>query len=185
MARLTSGNLAFEFRFVEVDRNGWVQYELTFLWEGEPLVNDRLLKRDGLYWLKRRVGAFKASERNKDTFLPVLAEVLRTSEPNYWQPVEPSVVIAFYPEMAFPFLQSAPPTPLSDERRRAKELHDGKLPDDLMNMIIFIDGHNLRNGKPFSGEGLSLMINPTREQLSRFYGRLQGEYKQFKQKYGL
>ena len=183
MARLISGNLAFEFRFIEIDKNGWVQYEFAFLWEGEPLVNDRLLKRDGLYWLKRRVGSFKANERAADTLLPVLAEVLRTNEPNYWQPAEPNVVIAFYPEMAFPFLQAAPTTVLSEDRLRAKELYGGKLPDDPINMIVFVDTHNLRHGKPYSGEGLSLMLNPTREMLQLFYDDLSHEYEKFRQQY--
>ena len=57
MAILQSGNLGLEIRFIEYDSNDWVQYEILFLYKGEPMVQDHQLKRVNEHWQKRSPGA--------------------------------------------------------------------------------------------------------------------------------
>jgi hypothetical protein len=69
MAKLTSGNLALEIRFREVDEAGWVQYEILFLWKNKPIIDDALLKRDNEYWQARNYGALKSNQYERDDLI--------------------------------------------------------------------------------------------------------------------
>ena len=72
MATLNAYNLGLEIRFIELDSNNWVQYEIRFLYKDEPMVVDSQLKRSPEHWAKRSPGAFKANQYGQDGFLPTL-----------------------------------------------------------------------------------------------------------------
>ncbi|MFQ6072795.1 MAG: hypothetical protein ACE5KT_08875, partial [Methanosarcinales archaeon] len=105
MAKLQSDNLTLEINFTTFDYE-WVNYEIFFYWEDNIIINDSILKRSSEYWSKRRIGSFLANEYRKDTLIETIKKVLDTNEPDYWEPIEPDVIIAIYPEMFFPFLKS-------------------------------------------------------------------------------
>ncbi len=191
MAKLTSNHLTLEIRFREFDKAGWVQYEVFFLWQNQPLVNDALLKRDRAYWNARSTGAFKANDYERDDLITIIEKVLETNQPEYWQPIEPDVTVAFYPNMEFPFLESHWQWVEEDDESRqteeAAEQHkpiaEDAPPDDWITLIVAVDTYNLKDSHGYSGEGLALIICPTRQQLEEFCAELKREYQEFVEKY--
>lgn len=191
MAILKSGNLIFEFRFKEFDDCGWVQYEILFKWGDQPIINDSILKRYNEHWANRSFGAFKANDHREDSFIQILDKVLETNEPDYWEPIEPDVTIGIYPDMYFPFLEShlklvwekPEAKQKREERERGKSEAAGRLPDDPITLVIFVDQYNMEDCEPYSGEGPALIMVPTRKQLETFAKELKKEYMEFKNKY--
>jgi hypothetical protein len=179
MAKLTSGNLTLEIRFREFDDAGWVQYEILFLWENKPIINDALLKRCNKHWQARNYGAFKANQYERDDLIAKLEKVLETNEPGYWEPLEPDIIIGIYPEIAFPFLRSkleilyeSEEFRQSREHREKSKQETGKLPDDPITLIVFVDAYNFENSDGYSGEGPALIMSPARSALELFCSEL-------------
>ncbi len=188
MAKLTSNRLTLEISFREFDKAGWVQYEVLFLWENEPLINDALLKRHNEHWSARSFGAFKANQYRQDDLITTIEKVLETNEPDYWEPLDPDVIIAIYPDTFFPMLKShyrlvRESDESSSRRELRKQKAKDKLPDDPMAMIVFVDTYNLKNADSYSSEGLALIVSPTRQELETFCMQLRQEYSEFKTKY--
>jgi hypothetical protein len=104
MAKLSAESLTLEIKFTGF-KAGDVLYEIAFLFEGESMINDALLKRSSDYWSSRRPGVFLARDYEKDYLIQTIEKVLETSQPEYWEPYEPDVVLAIYPEMYFPFMK--------------------------------------------------------------------------------
>ena len=189
MALLKSELLSLEINFVGFEY-GWVQYEIYFRWENEPIINDNLLKRDGEYWGSRKTGSFLANEDDKDTLIDTISKVLETNEPEYWEPIDPDIIVAIYPGMFFPFLKSH--YTLIDERKNHKKKRQereklkkelGRLPDDSFTIIVFIDAYNFKNSDAYYGEGISLHLIVDRVTLENFKSDLSKEYSEFKEKY--
>lgn len=186
MAVLQSGNLSFDFQYAGFE-HGWVQYQFFFLWKGEPIIRDESLKRWSKYWDGRPVSAFLANTYKEDCFLPILKKLLESDEADYWEPIEPDIVVAIYPDGYFPFLKSH--TSLvyeseeskrkKDARRKLKE-EKGKLPDDSYTFIAFVDAYNLKEADAYYGQGLSLQMIVSREDLEIFANNLDREYTDFK-----
>jgi hypothetical protein len=192
MAKLTSNHLTLEIRFREFDKAGWVQYEVFFLWQDQPLVNDALLKRGREYWNARSRGAFKANDYERDDLIATIEKVLETNQPEYWQPIEPDVTVALYPQMDFPFLESHwQRVEEGDENQQTEEdternrpiIEDDLPPDDWITLIAAVDTYNLKDSRGYSGEGLALIMCPTRQQLEEFCAELKREYQEFVEKY--
>lgn len=93
MALLKSELLSLEINFVGFEY-GWLQYEIYFRWENEPIINDNLLKRDGEYWGSRKTGSFLANEDEKDRLIDTISKVLQTNESQYWEPIDPDIIVA-------------------------------------------------------------------------------------------
>jgi len=106
MAKLVSEQLSLEVSFVHFDGDS-VIYEFKFLWDDKPLVNDDVLKNHG-WWQSRSHGAFRANEWEHDTLIGFIEKALQTDGQVCWEPYEPDVYVAIYPQMHFPF---TPPTP--------------------------------------------------------------------------
>jgi hypothetical protein len=172
-------------------KGGWVQYEVLFLWKGKPIVNNALLKRRGKYWRARSKGAFKANEYRHDTLIPTLERVLETNKPEYWEPIEPDTVMAFYPDTYFPFMKSHYRVVWEKEaikrarerRKQAKAKAGGKLPDDPITVIACVDAYNLDDADAYYGEGIAQIMCPTRKELEAFCKQLKREYAVFKRRY--
>jgi len=189
MARLTSGDLSFDFRYAGFEY-GWVQYEFYFRWKNEHIARDSLLKRWGEYWGRRPEGAFLANEYEEDGLLPLLKKVLDEDKADYWEPMEPDIIVAVYPEAYFPFLPSRHKLIYESDENKAKreerenlEREKWKLPDDSYTVIIFIDAYNFREADAYYGQGLSLYLIVTRRDLEEFAEALESEYIEFKQKF--
>jgi hypothetical protein len=149
------------------------------------------LKRVNEHWSKRSYGAYKANEYRVDTLIPVIRNVLESNEPDYWQPLEPDIVLAIYPEIYFPFL---PPkwelVSESEKISRMRETHQlvkdlaGQLPDDPFTVITLIDAYNFGDTSGYSGVGPALILHASRWQVKNFCDQLQGEYELFCAEYG-
>ena len=190
MATLKYGKLSFDFRYTGFDEDGWVQYQFYFLWQGKPIVRDEPLKRWGKYWGGRPESAFLANDYKSDRFVPFLRKVLETDEPDYWEPMDPDITVAVYPEGYFPFLEShLELINESDEAKRDKEARrklkeeKGKLPDDLFTFIALVDAYNFKDTDAYYGQGFSIHMTVVRQALEAFADELEKEYAEFKEKF--
>lgn len=188
MAKLASGKLSFEIQYAGLDYE-WVQYHLYLRWEDENIVRDELLKRQGAYWASRPEGAFLANEYRGDGVLPFLKKVLDEDEAEYWEPVEPDVIIAIYPESYFPFLKphwnlrwESPERKAEREARQTLNKDKEKLPDDSFTVIVFVDAYNFKEASAYYGQGFSLHLIVSREDLEQFARDLESEYMEFKER---
>lgn len=186
MALLQSGNLGFEFCYAHTDGE-WIYYQLRFLWCNESVVNDSVLKREGAYWGQRPPGRFLACEHAHDGLLPLLKKVLATDTADYWEPVDPDVIIAVYPKDYFPFLPSHWKRVFrNEEEKRAEEVRQkleeerGQQPSDVFTLIAFVDAFNFKDAAYYSSGGLSLQMAVKRQELQRFLSDLKREYEAFR-----
>lgn len=189
MAKLTYKSLSLEIKYVGF-KAGDVQYEIAFLWEGESMINDALLKRNTSYWSSRSKGAFLANEFEKDSLIETIEKVLESNESDYWEPCDPDVTIAIYPEMFFPFLKSHYEIAwMSEKAKRAREEYErekmekGRLPDDPFTVIAFVDAYNFRNSTAYCGSGIALNMIVERKDVETFCSDLKKEYAEFKEKF--
>lgn len=188
MAKLASGKLSSWIQFAGLEC-GWVQYHLYLQWNGENVVRDELLKRRGEYWGSRPKGAFLANELENDSLLPFVKRVLDEDKADYWEPLEPDVMIAIYPESYFPFLKphygthwESPESKAKREARQMLKKEKGKLPDDSFTVIVVVDAYNLKEATAYYGQGFSLHLIVTREDLEQFARDLESEYMEFKER---
>lgn len=179
MAKLQSENLILEIRFKPFEYE-WINYEIMFYWKDYIIINDNILKKAGEYWGKRPYGTFMANDYERDHLIDTIRKVLNTNEPEYWEPLEPDVKIAIYPDKFFPFLKSHwilidetdEKTKQDDSEKQDKD----KYTDDLFTIIIFIDSYQFNDSVAYSGEGISLHIIVDREHLEKFATDLEIEY---------
>lgn len=188
MAVLKEGKLSLEIVFRCLDDALWVQYEIYFRWQNEPILRDDLLKRDPKYWNKRSPGALLAGEYERDTLLSVIDKVLRDKEADYWVPTEPDVVVAFFPDFVVPFMPSGAKLIYESEdqkverqqRESSKEKSGGKLPGDPITILAMVDCKNLKGCHTYEGHGPALVLTTTRTKLKRFRNQLAAEWEKFK-----
>lgn len=178
MATLCNGDLSFEFVFKELDASLWVQYEIYFRWQGKPVFRNDILKRTPPGWSEWPMGALRANDAEIDTFVPTLQAAINAVKPAVWSPVEPDIMIAFYPNRCFPFVpvdaDEGPKEPLW-----IREPDDRRLPDDIITMIAFTDAYNFKGCSPYYGSGFAMILTPTRKELSLFYESVKQEYDAF------
>jgi hypothetical protein len=179
MAKLQSDDLTLDIKFMGF-KDEWIEYEIKFYWKDDIIVNDNILKREGEYWGKRSTGAFLANDYEKDFLTGTIRDILRTNEPEYWEPLEPDAIIAIYPGRFFPFLKSHIIEEETEEKEHEenekKKQTKGKQPDDIFTIITFIDSYTFKNNMAYSGEGISLHLIVTRENLEKFANELEIEY---------
>ena len=197
MAILDSYNMALEVRFREYDPDRWLQYDLLFLYKGQSMANEALLKKTGGFYERRAHGAYRCNEYGGDTLIPTLEHVLAENRPASWTPLEPDAKIAFYPEMVFPFMRSTSTTHSyeliyeSDESRLEREEHEmqkalfGKLPNDLFTVIAFADAYNFERGPIYTGSGPALILITHRQDVEDFLRQLKEEYAHFHKAWNL
>lgn len=196
MAKLASGNLSIEIRFVELDRSNWIQYEIFFLYKDQPMIQDKLVKRVNLHLSKHSLGAFRANEDadgDAGGLIDTLRNALQTEEMQYYVPIEPDFIFAVYPDMAFPFMGSRYIRVWkSEEAQRAEKQQEedraaagGKLPYDLFTVIMMVDVYNFDDEFAYSGEGPAIIMVVTRMDLLKFLEDYEHEFNEFCRIYGL
>lgn len=176
MAKLQSGDLILEIKFSSFEPD-WVAYEVKFSWKDDVIVNDNILKRTGEFWGKRSYGTFLANDYERDLLVDTIRKVLNTGEPDYWEPVEPDIVIAIYPDMYFPFMKSHW-TLIYEGDRKQEEMEPEK--GNCFTIITFIDSYNFKDAGAYSGKGISLHLIVEREGLENFVTELESEFKSLK-----
>lgn len=189
MAKLISGNLALEIRFIELDANQWIQYEIRFLYKDEPMVQDGQLKRTNAHWQKRSPGAFKVNQYGHDGFIPTLRAALDSDEVESFTPMDPDVTFVVYPRRVFPYLSHIMETDGSDEeeadRERIREIAGGQLPDDPVTIICKIDLYNYGEQVVYAGQGPALILLTRRHVVREFLQQLEEEYAEFCTKWNI
>ena len=171
---------------------GWVQYEIYFRWQGESILNDSILKRNGEYWGSRPSDSLLANEHRECCILPLLQKVIVSNDADYCEPVEPDITLAIYPVHTFPFLPSHWKLVYEkenhkkerEEREQLKQ-EKGVLPDDLIDMMLLVDTYNFKGCSAYSGDGICLKMTVRRIQLEEFYENLKSEYITFKNKFNV
>lgn len=178
MAKLQSDELTLEIKFKPF-KDEWVNYDIIFYWRCDIIINDGILKREGEWWNKREYGTFMANDYEKDHLIDTIKNVIKTNKAEYWEPMEPDVIIAIYPHIFFPFLKShwtLVDNENIDKERIDKETIKEEVDDDLFTIITFIDSYNFKYSKSYSGEGISLHMIVRREDLEKFISDLEMEY---------
>lgn len=191
MAMLKSDDLSFEFQFTGF-QYGWVKYQFYFRWKGDTVIRHDVLKDCSEYWKDRPVGAFLANEIREDTLISFLKEVLEKDNPDYWEPMEPDIILAVYPGMYFPFMPSHMKLVYESDEVKAmrtamekERAEKGKLPDDAYTVIIFVDAYNMKEADAYYGQGLSLQMIVHRKDLEQFVADLEEEYLMFRKVFGV
>ncbi|MCP4176437.1 MAG: hypothetical protein GY756_01615 [bacterium] len=191
MAKLYSGNLNLEINFTGFTA-GEIDYEISFFWKEKPIVDDSILKREGSYWAKRKKGSFLASESDHDTLIYIFEKAMKENKSYTWEPSEPDVIIAIYPEKEFADLNIFPQNiniaefhKQCDSERILEKQEKGDLPDDTFALIIFVDAYNFKNSQSYYGSGISLHMVVNRSDLEFFISTLNNEYTSLKKKHGL
>lgn len=189
MATLRSEDLSFEFNYSNFE-GGWIRYQFYFRWRGDNIINESILKKEGDYWGNRADGAFLAEEYEADGLTRLLKKVLEKNQADYWESLDPDILVAVYPDQFFPFLPSHYQLVCeSDEHKAEREVREklkkeqGNLPDDLFTMIVSVDAYNLKHAVTYYGSGLSLQMVVSREELEVFLNNLETEYQVFKEQF--
>lgn len=189
MATISSEDLSFEFNYSNFE-GGWIRYQFYFRWRGDNIINESVLKKEGDYWGNRGDGAFLAEEYEVDGLTRLLKKVLEKNQADYWESLDPDILVAVYPDQFFPFLPSHYQLVReSDEHKAEREAREnlkreqGNLPDDLFTMIVSVDAYNLKHAVTYYGSGLSLQMVVSREELEVFLNGLETEYQAFKEKF--
>lgn len=195
MAILKNDDLSFDFRFTDFRPGGYFFYQFCFLWKDEPIINPNILKKWSEHFKEQKKNYFLAEDSDYEEFIPFLKRVLETNKAQSWEPIiYEDAIIAIYPDDFFPF--NAPDIKHSysvvfDEKiakqREAREklkVEKGNLPDDIFTIIIHANMHNFKDAKYYStGDGISLHLVVTREDLEIFISELEKEYEEFRIKY--
>jgi len=170
MAKLKSGHLTLGIKFNRLEEE-WVAYEFSFLWKDNPIINDDIFKT-GRWWDKRRHGTFLANDYEKDYLIETIKNVLSTNKSDYWEPIEPDVKVAIYPDNYFPFLKekfvSVDDTDINKE--------------EWFTVMVFMDTYNFKDCISYSSEGVSLSLIVGRKDLEEFVTTLETEYNNFVKK---
>ena len=152
-----------------------------------------MLKRTNEYWKNRSPGAFKANECDRDSLIPFLHKVLDENKSGYWVPIEPDIVIGFFPDFSVPFLSADYElVSISDEAVQDIEDHElvrevagGRLPDDPITIVAMVDMYNFNQTGGYMGEGPALIMTPSRHELRLFLEKLELEYAAFCKQWSL
>lgn len=188
MAKLQSGKLSLEIKYKDFVF-GEITYEIAFLWNGESMINDAVLKRSSEWWASRRRGTFLFSNEPEDAFLNLIEKAIETNEPVYWEPIEPDIKLAIYPEFYFPLIDKAWDILYLDKKlqayrkaiKKAKE-EQGKQPFDTFALVVFVDTYNFAEGG-YSSQGLALQLATERQRLEEFHKELSAEYLKYKEEF--
>jgi hypothetical protein len=175
MAKLQSDHLALEIKFKSFEYE-WINYDIIFYWKDDIIVNNSILKREGEWWKKRNYGTFIADDYEEDHLIDTIKEVLKTNKAEYWEPLEPDVTMAIYPNKFFPFLKCHWTLIDNDKEEQIENEIREIREDDLFTIITFIDSYGFKDETSYSGEGISLHMTVRREDLEKFVSDLEIEY---------
>jgi len=187
MAQLSDDKLTLEvsvcYRSQYLPDRWLVRYEVTFIWDKTPIVNDGVIENYS-YLNGHSPGKFMIEDHDGPYLIDTMHKVLVTNAPDYWEPMEPGAVFAFYPGMAFPFLPSHMQLLWENSDRRQiqeqeEQAHDDAscvLSTDMVQVIAFIDAENFKDSSGYAGSGLAIVLSPTRQELEHFCEQLRQEY---------
>lgn len=206
MATITCREFSLDIEFTQRGED-FIAYYISLTRNGVPVINPRIydgLSREGQKRV-RGAGADDTGER----LIATLEWALQNNQATYWEPVDPDVTLAIYPDDVFPldpahrkvvrFNEGSPfdlsrPTLAPNEievwtseeadeedakYEAKKQALGGKHPDDLVCLILSIS-NNVFGGEGYSHTGPALILHPTRRKVSAFVRALKSEYRALK-----
>lgn len=177
MAILSSGTIKFEFQY---SRKGhyWIDHRVRVTKNDSPLIADHVLKD----YSDDYPEIILSDEFETDSFIPFLKKVTDKNQADYWEPEDPNIIVALYPDMYFPFLKPHGEVIYESEQliaqreaRQKLKKEKEKLHDDTFTMIIFFDEFNFKDVSLYSSQGISFHLIVTRLMLERFISDLEEE----------
>lgn len=186
MAILADGKLELEVTYRGFG-HGWVEYGFDCRWDGEPIFNDRPLKRSSSGWASRDVGQMLGSEHQTCCLIPFLNDVLFSHRADFVTPLDPDFTLAIWPKADFPFLPSKNRLIwMSDDYRAGldrkqteRERAGGILPDDSVQVILAFDAYQYSASSCYQTSGPALHMLPTWGALREFAESLHDEFRRF------
>lgn len=196
MAILRNGGLSLEIRYLKSEYAN-IQYDICLRWRDKPVLNDAVLRRENDYWAIRGIGSVLAEEDYRCGLLTLLQVVIENNEADFWGPTEPDILLALYPHRlypggTFPFLPSG--QILLREEEGAQEVREARekeretfepLPDDYIDLILFVDTKIFEYAVGYSGTGICFRLGPTRAELQEFYETLKKEFLEYCEEWGI
>ncbi len=184
MAKLTSSDLTLEIRFRDYEL-GALHYETLFLWQDEPIISDSVISRHTKFLNDRSAGAFKAHQNREDDLIPVLGKLIETNEPSLWKKSNLQMVI--WPDEQFPLTslfefewKIAESSRAGKSIREFEKTRESDILGESMTFFVFVDRANFRGGMtPLmsnTGEGIVLLMRPTKAAVGQFLADLSKEY---------
>ncbi len=156
--------------------------EFIVAWDGQPVLNKSIMKRQGAFWGWFRPTSLHATEYVGPSVVEFLRRALEANRPDVFEPADPDTILAVYPESSFPFLGRK--TTIVWERPEARKERlarqrlkkaIGKLPDDHITLILFGDTYNFAGSIGYSRSGVALHFEVERAKLEGFVRELARE----------
>lgn len=188
MAILQDGKLGLEISFRQEHISGFIEYDVRFLWNNEPIVRDAVLKDDNEYWSDRLPGGFRVSDHGDDTLINCIRKSLDTSTAWNWEPYEDFISLQILPGILIDSLSSMwkaaldPGAPDFTKRyfKSVQEDLKSSKQDTVFMVIAMVDVFNLKDEDLFQGCGPSIVLHVTRTELERFVEEMSSEYQALK-----
>lgn len=164
--------------------HGWVKYGFDCRWDGEPIFDDRPLKRSPSGWASRDVGQMLGNEHQLCCLIPFLNDVLFSHEADFVTPLDPDFTLAIWPKAEFPFLPSKNRVIWMSDDYRAKldreqaerEQAGGILHGDRVQVILAFDAYQFSNSC-YQASGPAVHMLPSRGALREFAGSLHDDFR--------
>lgn len=179
MAKLRSNGFVLEMALRWNDNEG-VVYDLTFTWQGIPIINDEVIKRANDWWGQAKPSSFFFTEYARLRPVQFFREMLDAVKSDFLEPVDPDIRIIIHPIHAFPedrleVLWEADHIKKEREERERMKEELGKLPDDLFKIEFFLNISNFKECGAYSGDGITFTFLVDRAELESFVHQLETE----------
>ncbi|NUO07292.1 MAG: hypothetical protein HUU08_01200 [Candidatus Brocadia sp.] len=187
MAILKSENLELDMS-LRWDNIEGIVYDLVFKWRGIPIVNDSIIKRGNDWWSQAKPSGFFFTEYAKLRPVAFFKKMLDSQKSDYIEPIDPDIRITVHPIHALPEDRSSVMWEAEHIKRQREERERlkrelGKLPDDLFEIIFFLDTYNFKGCAAYSGDGISFNFLVIRTEFENFIRQLDQERQSMVEKY--
>lgn len=189
MAVLQDEKIGLEVRFSPDCDGDILEYDVRFLWNGEPIIRDEVIRSDNEYWMAHLPGGFRAWDHGDDVLIRAIRRVLETDTADYWESLEPSVNIQFLPGVSFDDLTSLWKVAVGKNVSECVKDYVESVRDKLAQqrqdatclVIARVDPFNLRDQQLYHLGGACLVLHVERSQLEQFAAELDSEYQNLRQ----
>ena len=192
MARLSYDSLSLDISFCYFEE-GSIHHDVAWLWNNKPIINPCVLTDDNDLRENRVPGAFRIIEWEPDCLLiPFIRSVLESNTGASFTVDDPDTTIYIAPYPALPMLDSGNRSfysgrsdPVTKREQKRKRIM-GDLPEDIFEIVMFVDGHNFAGGgASYLDAGICLRIPAIRRDLHHFATELEVEWLEFKRKFSV
>lgn len=134
-----------------------LQFKMTPMWKGKPILNESILKRGTSYWNIGKKGGLVGEEIDGFYLLNDLEQCLIDGKPfTYESWPDPDFNISVYPNVCFPEITCSC--------------------EDNWAIVFSTDTYQLKGDHCYSGNGIAFYMNVSKEKIKRFTEELRSEY---------